>query len=82
MTSNVNVAATISRTRIREELQHHPVWWALSVALAVGGAALGTWVLDGWLSFVVSLLLAVLGFYVGVRAAVLVIERDHFGPFK
>jgi hypothetical protein len=39
----------------------------------------GTWLLDGWLSFVVSLLLAALGFYVGFRAAFLVIERDHYG---
>jgi hypothetical protein len=82
MVGHINVTGHIVGTHIREYVRHHPLWWALNVLLVIGGAAVGTWLLDGWLSFAVSLLLAALGFYVGARAAVLVIEREKLGTLR
>jgi len=79
MTANVNVTASITRVPIREDVQHYSLWWTVNLALILGGAFAGLY-LGGWLSFAFSLATGVFGIYVGGRATVRIIERDHYPP--
>jgi hypothetical protein len=82
MTATANVYGSISMVRVREYVTHDVLWLSLSVVLTIVGAVVSTWLLSGWASFVISLALAVVGFFVGLRAAVRVIDREHFGRLR
>jgi uncharacterized OB-fold protein len=69
-------------TRAREFVRHNPFWLAVSIVLALAGLVIGTWLLSGWLSFVVGLVLAAIGLSIGPLAVTRVVERDHTGPFR
>jgi hypothetical protein len=51
-------------------------WLVVLVTFTVSACAVSTWVLTGWVSFVVDLGLAVVGGVIGVRATRSVIERE------
>jgi hypothetical protein len=74
----VQVSGRLELVKATSSLAHDLPWLVASVVLAVGGAAVGTWLVEGWLSFVVSLALAAIGFVVGVRATMRVVERETF----
>jgi hypothetical protein len=76
------VFGTLALERLHTYLTYAPLWLLATAALAIGGAALTSFILTCWLAFVASLLVAVVSFFFGLRAATRVLEREKVGTFK
>jgi hypothetical protein len=66
-----------SRRKVAEYVERDWLWLSVLVAFTVATAAVSSFVLGGWVSFVVDLALAVVGGYIGVRATRSVIEHER-----
>jgi hypothetical protein len=71
-------AGHISWTGVRRYVERHPVWFPVSIALAVGSPFLGLAVV-GWPGVVVGLALAGVGIWIGDRTVTRYQETTHSG---